>query len=209
MKGKKDVRWHDELRGNVLVEWSILQYSQLNEKQKLEAVEIFIDGFGHLMKFSKDREVTKALFLPALNPVYVYALLEEETVLGMVGLGTNKIRPIKLPIGICKEVFGNFKGTLICKQVNSVFQSQAVKGDTDLYIDVLASSQQARGKGVATRLLQHSFDLPGYENYYIDVLSKNVNAKRLYEKMGFLEYKKARFSFVAVMGFGYPIKMKK
>lgn len=92
--------------------------------------------------------------------------------------------------------------------MNSIFQSQVVKGDTDLYIDVLATLQQARGRGVATRLLQYSFDLPGYENYYIDVLSKNVNAKRLYEKMDFLEYNKVRFSFVAVMGYGYPIKMK-
>ena len=191
------------------MERSIIQYGQLNENQKLEVVEIFVDGFGHLMSFSKDREVLKQLFLQALNPLYIYALVEKEKVLGMLGVGTNKIRPIKLEINLCKDLFGNFRGALICKQMNAIFQSQAVKDDTDLYIDVLATSKQFRGKGVATRLLQYSFDLQGYKNYYIEVLSKNMNAKTLYEKIGFVEYKKTRFSPIALMGFGYPIKMKK
>ena len=191
------------------MERSVIQYGQLNENQKLEVVEVFVDGFGHLMSFSKDRKVLKQLFLQALNPLYVYALVEEEKVLGMLGIGTNKIRPIKLEIDLCKDLFGSFKGTLICKQMNAVFQRQAVKADTDIYIDVLATSKQARGKGVATRLLQYSFDLQGYKDYYIEVLSKNMNAKLLYERIGFIEYRKTRFSPIALMGFGYPIKMKK
>ena len=191
------------------MERSVTQFGQLNENQKLEVVEIFIDGFGHLMNFTKDREVLKQLFLQALNPLYTYALVEEEKVLGMLGVGTNKIRPIKFEINLCKDLFGHFRGVLICKQMNAIFQSQAVKDDTDLYIDVLATSKQYRGKGVATRLLQYSFDLQGYKNYYIEVLSKNRNAKTLYEKIGFVEYKKTRFSPVALTGFGYPIKMKK
>ena len=65
------------------MERSIIQYGQLNENQKLEVVEIFVDGFGHLMSFSKDREVLKQLFLQALNPLYIYALVEKEKVVGI------------------------------------------------------------------------------------------------------------------------------
>lgn len=192
--------------------YSIVQYGKLNEIQKLETIEIFIDGFGHLMKFTKDRNILKSLFLQGLDPFLIYVLIENETVIGLLGLGTNKMRPVKLNIDTCKEFFGNLRGAIICKQANAIFQSKTVKRDTDLYIDVLATSKQFRGKGVATRLLQYSFDLQGYRNYYLEVFSKNTNAKRLYDKMGFVEYKKTRLSLLSLLsfqGFGYPIKMKK
>lgn len=191
------------------MECTITQYGQLSEAQKIETVEIFIEGFKHLMKFTNDREVLKALFLPSFNPLYTYVLLEREQVRGILGIGTNKIRPIKFEKDICKELFGNFKGSILCSQMNAIFQSKAVKEDTDLYIDMLAIAEEARGKGVATTLLQYSFDLKGYKNYYIEVMSKNTNAKRLYEKVGFKEYKRAIFSPLALSGYGYPIKMKK
>ncbi|MDO5294075.1 MAG: GNAT family N-acetyltransferase [bacterium] len=188
---------------------SIVQYGKLNERQKFEVVDIFIDGFEHFMTFTKDRKKLRSLFYPALNPVYTYALVENETAVGILGLGTNKIRPIKIDSELCEELFGSFKGNLIYKQMNSIFQSKVVQNNFDLYIDVLATSKQARGKGVATRLLEHSFNLQGYRKYYIEVMSKNTNAKRLYEKMGFVECKKNRISPLALRGYGYPIKMVK
>ena len=189
--------------------YSIMQYGKLDEIHKLETVKIFIDGFGHFMNFTKDRNILKSLFLEGLDPFHIYVLIENETVIGLLGLGTNKMRPVKLDMDTCIKFFGKLKGAMICKQANAIFQSKTVKGDTDLYIDVLATSKQFRGKGVATRLLQYSFDLQGYRNYYLEVFSKNTNAKRLYEKMGFVEYKKTRFSLLSFQGFGYPIKMKK
>lgn len=190
-------------------QYEIKKYGALNEIQKEEAVEVFIEGFGHMMNFTKEKEKLKTLFLTALNPSYVIAYVESQKVLGIVGIATNRIRPIKMEAGLCKKLFGKFKGLMICRQMNAIFQSQMVKEDTDLYIDVLATSKTARCKGVATALLNHSFTIKKYENYYIEVLSKNTNAKRLYEKIGFMEYKKCYVSILSFMGNGYPIKMKK
>ena len=187
----------------------ILQFGDLNEVQKNEVVEIFIDGFGHFMTFTKDRNALRSLFLNALNPFYTYAFVENETVLGILALATNKVRPIKLEKELCINLFGGVKGRILCKQMNAIFQKQVVTMDTDLYIDVLATSKESRGRGVATRLIEYSLQLQGYEDYYIEVMSKNTNAKRLYEKIGFVEFKKARFSPLAFTRFGYPIKMKK
>lgn len=189
--------------------YTITQYGQLDDKQKLEAVKIFIDGFGHMMNFTKDKNLMEVLFLEALNPLYFFAYVENETVLGIIGIGTNKIRPIKFKEGLCQNLFGKVKGKILCRQMNAIFQSKSVTDDTDLYIDVLATSKQARCKGIGTKLIQYSFQIPDYKTYYIEVLSKNTNAKRLYEKIGFEEYKKSKFSIASIMGFGYPIKMKK
>ncbi len=185
------------------------QYGELSEEQKYAVVEIFIDGFGHFMTFTKDRDKLRTILYHAINPVWTYALVEDEAVLGMLALATNKIRPIKFDKDVCVDLFGRFKGILLQKEMNAIFQSQVVKEDYDLYIDVLATSVQSRRKGVATRLLEFGFNLPGYTNYYIEVMSKNIDAKRLYEKVGFVEYKKSRITPSVLKGFGYPIKMKK
>lgn len=93
--------------------------------------------------------------------------------------------------------------------MNSIFQSQVVKKNTDIYVDVLATTKKARGRGVATKLLEYVFSLPKYKECYIEVLSKNLNAIRLYEKSGFITYKSKYFSLITLKGFGYPIKMKR
>lgn len=189
--------------------YKIVKYHELCDIQKKEMIEIFIEGFGHLMTFSKDKDILRELFFNAINEEYVYAYIEENEVLGFVGIATNKIRPIKLKREVCMKLFGKVQGSIICKQMNGIFQSKVVKKDTDLYIDFLATSKEARGKGIATKLLAYCFDLPKYDNYYIEVLSKNKNAKSLYEKVGFCIDKKVYISFISLLGFGYPIKMKK
>lgn len=187
---------------------NIVQYKLLSEAQKDQLVEILVEGFGHLMTFTKDKNQLNALFRTALHPDFVYAYVEQDRALGLLGLATNQIRAVKLNSETCKDVLGK-KGILICKQMNAIFQSQVVKEDTDLYIDFLATAKDARGKGIATALLNFSFQLPGYKDYYIEVFSKNENAKRLYESIGFSTIKKSYFSPAIFLHYGYPIKMKK
>lgn len=189
--------------------YQIMKYHELCDSQKRELIEILVDGFGHLMNFTKDKDILRELFFYSLNQDYFFAYVEENTVLGFVGIATNKIRPVKFDKNICINLFGKGKGTILCMQMNSIFQSKVVTKATDLYIDFLATSKEARGKGIATKLLTYCFQLPNYKDYYIEVLSQNITAKKLYEKLGFHIYTKQYFSIISSMGFGYPIKMKK
>ena len=43
------------------MEYKIVEYGCLNEFQKNQAVELFIEGFGHFMTFSKDEELKMEL----------------------------------------------------------------------------------------------------------------------------------------------------
>jgi ribosomal protein S18 acetylase RimI-like enzyme len=162
-----------------------------------------------MMTFSKDKQELKSLFSTAFHSSYIYTYIEKDKVLGILGIGLRDIRPIKLDLDQCIRIFGKLKGTILCKQMNLIFQSQVVKKDTDIYIDVLATTKIARGRGIATRLLEFAFSLQKYKECYIEVFSKNINARNLYEKCGFITYKKQPFSFIALKGYGYPIKMKR
>jgi len=191
--------------------FSIIEYGDLNDCQKEQAVEIFLEGFGHMMTFSKDKNKLKKLFFNILNPTLFKCYVEQGQVLGIMGLATNKVRTVKFDCDVCIHLFGKMKGKILSKQMNAIFQAPVVKEDRDLYIDVLATAGKARGKGIATTLLKYAFDFKEFDNCYIEVFSNNENALRLYKKVGFSIYKKEKFSLLslAVSGMGYPIKMKK
>jgi len=191
--------------------YQITEYGTLNEEQKLQAVDIYLEGFGHMMTFSKDKTTLRKLFFEILHPSLFKCYVEQEQVLGIMGLATNELRPLNFNINICRDLFGNIKGKILSKQMNAIFQAPVVTNRNELYIDVLATAGTARGKGVATTLLQYAFGLAEYDSCFIEVFSKNEPALRLYQKVGFSIYKEEKFSLLrlAVSGMGYPIKMKK
>ena len=191
--------------------YQITEYGNLNETQKLQAVDIFLEGFGHMMTFSKDKTVLRKLFFEIMNPHLFKCYVEQEQVLGIMGIATNKLRPLNFNINICRNLFGTTKGNILSRQMNAIFQAPVVKNDNELYIDILATAGTARGKGVATALLSHAFAMKEFEHCSIEVFSKNEAALNLYKKVGFSIYKEEKFSLLrfAVSGMGYPIKMKK
>ncbi len=195
----------------MMQEYRIIEYGTLNDCQKKQVAEIFLEGFGHMMTFSKDRNVLLDLFHTTWNPSLVKCYVEQGQVLGIMGLATNKVRPLYFDRDICMNLFGRTKGKILSKQMNTIFQTPVVTGDRDLYIDILATDTKARGKGVATELLNQAFSLKKYDCYFIEVFSKNESAFNLYQKMGFSVYKEEKLSPLRFMvrGLGYPIKMKR
>ncbi len=185
------------------------QYVNLSDQQKTQYVDIFIEGFGHLFNFKKDLDRFQTLLRSAFHPLNSYAYIIDNEVLGIMLLATNVLRPFKFDESKAAQLFGKTKGVIMCKQINAAFQNKVVDNETDLYIDMLSVSSKARKQGIASKLFQFAFDLKEYNTYYLEVLSKNHNAKRLYEKLGFKEYKRKYFSLIRLMGYGYPILMKK
>ena len=191
------------------MEKTIKEYGKLTVEQKKEAVELFLIGFGRFMTFSGDEALKKTLFIEIFDPEWFFCYLEGERVLGLMGLGTSKRRPIDFRPEVCRKIFGEKKGRIISKQMNAVFQSKAVKGERDLYIDTLVTDPDARNKGIGSALMEKACSFQVYDAVYTEVFSKNVNAIGFYEKHGFVSVKKEKFSLLRLQGAGYPIKMKK
>ena len=108
-----------------------------------------------------------------------------------------------------KEIFGRGKGRIVYHILHKAGGKPTVKNDTDLYIDFLSTNVQNRKQGIATKMLDFACGLPVYKECYLDVLSKNDSAARLYQKLGFVVYKKAFNIFTFMQGLGHPILMKK
>lgn len=189
--------------------YEIIDYGALDEAQQKRAVELFMEGFGSMMTFSKDGALIRSLLVEIFDTELFKCYVEGGKVLGLIGVATNKVRPLNFRLESCVKYFGNFKGHMISSQMNGVFQKPVVKFADELYIDVLVTGSEARRKGVGSALLNYAFALKGYNTFYVHVFSKNLPAIKLYEKNGFIVEKREKFSLMRFMGNGYPVKMRK
>ena len=191
------------------METQILNYGKLTDAQKAEAVDLFLEGFGHFMNFSKDEAAKKKLFIEIFDPELFICYLEEDKVLGLMGLGNNKKRPIDFKKESCQKYFGKLKGSLVSKQMNAIFQKSAVSSDRELYLDTLVTASSARKKGIGTALINEACSFGDYDSVVVEVFSDNENAIKFYEKNGFVTVKENKGSVMRFLGSGYPITMSK
>ncbi len=189
--------------------YEITDYGTLDDNQQKQAVELFMEGFGSMMTFSKDGELIRSLLVEIFDTELFKCYVEDGKVLGLIGVATNKVRPLNFMQESCIKYFGKLKGRMISSQMNGVFQKPVVKFADELYIDVLVTGSEARRKGVGSALLNYAFAIKGYNTFYVHVFSKNLPAIKLYEKNGFVVEKREKFSLMRFMGNGYPVKMKK
>jgi len=191
------------------MEKEILEYGRLTNEQKSEAVDLFLEGFGHFMTFSKDETGKKNLFNEIFDPELFMCYLEEDKVLGLMGLGTNMKRPIDFKVEICRKHFGKIRGTLISKQMNAIFQKPAVSSERELYLDTLVTDPGFRKKGIGTALINAACSFGDYDSVIVEVFSDNENAIGFYEKNSFVRIKENKSSVMRLLGSGYPIVMEK
>lgn len=191
-------------------EYEIKKLSELNRPQVEQAVAIFIDGFYYIYEkaVSKDKALLKKLFIDAFDHDMVFVCLHEGRVVGFLGLGNSHKRCVALSKEICKRLFGKYKGAVIYLQMSKMLHEITVHEKNEGYIDYITTDDNYRGKGIATRLIKYACDTLSYESYTLDVLSKNMTAKRLYEHLGFEQINIKKNPLIILGGFGNQIVMK-
>ena len=66
--------------------------------------------------------------------------------------------------------------------------------ETTSYIDVVGVLQQARGKGVAKKMLKTMIENnPQYNEFVLEADSKNASAIKSYTDFGFVEFNREQF----------------
>jgi ribosomal protein S18 acetylase RimI-like enzyme len=107
-----------------------------------------------------------------------YVAVQEETVLGIVVLYDGKQG---------KALDHQLETQLAAKNIYVSLDVEA--RDEEYYIDTICVSEKARGLGIGTKLLQfaeqHGKEL-GYDKISLNVELEKVDARRLYERMGYV-----------------------
>jgi ribosomal protein S18 acetylase RimI-like enzyme len=170
-----------------------------------QAVEIFLDAFWlkveHLELFSPDRELARRVYLGSMDFAHARYALEGDQVLGAAGLEYDGRHFLRLKWAVLRREFGFF-GTLGRWLFSWMSTMQRMGRDT-MRIAVIAATENARGRGVGTFLLEDTFAFArsqGYKKLKLEVVDTNPRARALYERVGFRTVRRIRTGFITRRG---------
>jgi ribosomal protein S18 acetylase RimI-like enzyme len=188
----------------------IKKANELGESSRKQISEIFVEGFGDLHSFfSKDRRKLAIAFEHMFVLDVFYVALVDGEIAGITACTDGKIMPINHSKKELKNHLGFLKGTFAYSVFKREFQKPPIEvGGKKAWIEFVATSAKYRGKGVATAIMNHIFTLSQYNEYILVVADNNTNALKMYEKLGYKEFKRIKHKYSKYSGIDHMIYME-
>lgn len=174
-----------------------------------EVAAVFVDGYEKDLTFlSNNREKLIEAFQKMIcQDVFYFATLEGEIV-GILACSNNQKRAVTIDKALLRKSFGLITGSIAYHFMKDEFNKKLPYQDDTGYIECVATSIKARGKGVSTALMSYVLENEDYHRYILEVVDTNKIAYRLYKKLGFTEFKRKKESFSKMKGFKHRIYME-
>ncbi len=183
----------------------------LPESYLLEMADIFYETFQRkLCPIMGTRERGVSFLKKYLNPEAAMVAMEGNRVVGIAGLQYRGCHFFSPSLSDLVFEFGLIRGFLKIARLR-LFHSPDREGE--LYLKAFMVSSAVRGKGIGTHLLKAVSDFArskGFCAVRVDVVDTNPDARRLYERSGFVATRIRRCPFLCrAMGFSSAITMIK
>ncbi|HHU56171.1 MAG TPA: GNAT family N-acetyltransferase [Acholeplasmataceae bacterium] len=189
-----------------------LKMKEVNHGIRSELSKIFVDCFYVWLKyFTKNKEKLVRTFEHIFVDKAFYVAVEDGKVLSMAACVPNHSRAVKMNKKEFKKHLGFIKGQIAYLILHKEFEVKEYPLEIPNHmgkIEFVATSVDARGKGVAYKLLQHIIETTNYEEYVLEVASNNEKAIKLYTRLGFEEIKRVPQKNAKQSGFEYLIYMQ-
>src|SRR5699024_1448796 len=165
-----------------------------------EVAAVFVDGYEKdLIFLSKNREHLIDAFRKMICPDVFYAAELDGEIVGILACSNNKNRALTIDKTIMRNAFGFVKGG---------FNNPLPYGDDTGYVEGVATTVRARGKGVSTSLMKYVLEHADYKRYTLEVTDANEVAYGLYKKLDYTEYNRIKENFSKYKEFKYRIYME-
>ena len=160
--------------------------ANLPDSFRASAVELFLDSLGEkIIPAMGKRGRAEALLAKALNGQACFLAVEGSRLLGMIGLNTSQSLFVQAGLMDFVRNAGFFRSLWTLPILGAMEHASAAD---ELYIEMIAVSPEARGKGVGRALMQEAEQRCrklGKNRLTLQVVDTNPRAKKLYEEMGF------------------------
>jgi ribosomal protein S18 acetylase RimI-like enzyme len=172
--------------------------------------EIFYETFeGKTSKIFGDKNKAVAFISACLRDDRTLVAFKDGVAVGFAGLEYDKKGFMNASLQQTVRIFG--LGTLRVVLFGGIFLFNRAR-QNELYIESIAVSASEQGKGIGSKLLQATIDnalSKGFSQIKLEVIETNQNARKLYEKIGFKEFKvnKIPYPFSRLLGFGSVSEM--
>src|SRR5690625_4168932 len=155
--------------------------------------EIFAEGFTQwLGYFSKDKNVIAKAFAHMFILDQFYVAIKNGEIAGVAACTDGKSFSVRLNKKELKSHLGFFKGSMAGIFLKKEFEAPYEDFPPNTgSIEFVGTAPKFRGQGVASQIIEHIIENTPYNDFVIDeVADTNIPAKRLYEKLGFEEYRR-------------------
>ncbi|MCL2405912.1 MAG: GNAT family N-acetyltransferase [Defluviitaleaceae bacterium] len=175
----------------------IIQASQATFDPKPQMSYIFVEGFYPWIKhISKDKQELVQVFTHMFNLERFYLAVEGHHVTAIAACtsGTS-------PVSLCRKEFarvlGPIRGNISYLRLRRHMMHNtlpfAISPKTGV-IEFVATAPEHRNHGIGHALLSHIITTLPHDSYMLEVADNNANAKHLYEKLGFKEFRRVAAS---------------
>ena len=178
----------------------------LPERLRRSAAEILDEAFGEkLTPVIRDRERRLAFLARTVRAGSCLVALDGEELLGLVCLNASRgefkgaiLDTESLGFADWRELLG-VVGSIRAAILLRLFFTHTAKPD-EVYIDFIAVSANARGRGLGAALLDEAWNAAregGFEYVRLDVVDTNPRAQALYEREGYRVIHEERLGFLS------------
>ena len=183
---------------------------KMNNNPQEQMGEIFANGYYEWLKyFSKDKSKLAKAFAHIFILEYFYFAMDGDEVLAFTACTNGKESSITLDKRILTKELGIIRGAIVyrilCKNLLGHGYPFDISTETGS-IEFVATKEKHRGKGIAKGLIAFIMEQTTYDDYVLEVASSNTSAIKLYDKLGFKEFKKVPAPKKS--GFDYYVYMK-
>ncbi|MGG6313874.1 GNAT family N-acetyltransferase [Paenibacillus macerans] len=192
-------------------EIAIRNLAELEEAGLRQAAEVFVDGFYDSLRFfAADRgKLARALEHALVREQFAVALTEGRVV-GIFAFSTGQKRAFRFDKQVLRKELGWLRGGVFYILVRQELEKPLELKERQCYFESVATAEEARGRGIATKLHDHLLLMLDYDEYILEVVDTNSAAIRLYEKLGYTVFKrKPQRWFRKQAGFNARLYMKK
>lgn len=174
-------------------QFSIVKADKTELDVRKQMAEIFAEGFTQwLGYFSKDKNTISKAFAHMFVLDQFYVAIANGKVAGMTACTDGKTLSVRLNKKSLRKHLGIFKGSLavifLKKEFEAPFENSPPNTGS---IEFVGTAPEFRGQGAASQIIKYILENTPYNDYVIEeVADTNTPAMKLYEKLGFEEYKR-------------------
>ncbi|MDA0566176.1 GNAT family N-acetyltransferase [Streptomonospora sp. S1-112] len=191
---------------------TVVPAAELGEGHRRAITEVFVGGFAaDFAGLSSDpRRLVDAFEHMLVLDVFHVGLVDGRP--AGIAACTDGVRPSVRHRGAqLRRHLGLVRGTIGDLVLRSEFGgSVAGAREGTASIEFVATAPAYQGRGVATAILRHLLELPGYTEFVLeDVADTNTAALALYAKLGFTEYRRRKVSHTRWSGINAYVSLRR
>ncbi|MCU0497783.1 MAG: GNAT family N-acetyltransferase [Anaerolineae bacterium] len=175
-----------------------------------QAATLFYEAFGRKLNpiLGNDQRAI-AIIQAGLDPNCCISAYEGDHLLGVAGFCHDSSQLVTIRIHSLIQHFGLIRGVW---RFGLSFLGHRRPVPGELLMDGIAVSRAARGRGIGTQLLDRLYQFArehGYQSIRLDVIDTNPDARRLYERVGFVATKTQEYPYLKSLGFTAVTTMRR